>query len=358
MRAYEFLTEDPNTNVSQVQSNITNKIQGIFDLDELNKIYSYIRKVDLGGGFEQIFSRDIDLKQVQTVLSRAIVDANGSFEDKMEFAKELVTKGIIDVDALLTAGQTYTIPDLVSTQYPQIYDSIANELMNISGSFKSGDKKTVRGKGEFFLAILSPEIMLSKIGQGDLTIRGKGYEVKDNLARIKGRKGYGSTNKAVQDITIEVSKYIDAQVKKNPQSPLAGQTFGVGVGAKQNFWTEFGPLAIQGGAQPADIIKFIKKQWAKIIKSLFLNITNQQLASVSPFDTNGVLDFAALLAPMKMLAFDYYKAADGFDGVLFVNSQRMTITYVETAEQFNQLIGIKKYGFEVGQQNGMQISTP
>jgi len=373
MRSFEFLTEleekpgffrgakvkapaDPK--VSQVQSTITNQVQNIFDIDELNQIYSYIRKMDLGGGFDEIFSKDIDLKQVQTTLSKAIIDAKAPFEDKMAFAKEIVTKGIIDVDALLTSGETKNITDLVKTQFPGIYENIAGELMNIAGSFKSGNTKTNRGKGEFFLAILSPEITLSKTGHGDLTIRGNGYEVKDNMARIKGRKGYGSTDQVRQEVIEEVTKFVTEQEKKNPQTPLAGKTFSVGVGAKQNFWTEFGPLAIQGGADAASVVNFVKSLWTKTIKSLFLGVSKDQLESVSPFDQRGVLNFSAIHAPMKALAFDYYKTADKFQGVLFVNSAKMTITYIETADQFVQKIGVMKYGFEPGAQNGMQVKTP
>jgi hypothetical protein len=344
--------------VKQTQGAINDKVKSIFDLDELNQIYSYVRKMDLGGGFEDIFAKDIDLKQIQTTLSKAIIDVKAPFEEKMAFARELVTKGIIDVQALLTPGVTQNVVDLVVTQYPEIYQGVSSELMNISGAFKSGPTKTNRGKGEFFLAILSPFIMLSKEGHGDLTIKGKGYEVKDNLARIKGRKGYGSVDQSKEKVIAEITKFVDTQVAKNPTSPLAGQTFGVGVGARQNFWTEFGPLAIQGGAKPAAVVAFVKKQWETTIKSLYLNITNQQLAAISPFDVNGVLNFQAIHAPMKALAFDYYKNADGFNGVLFVNSAKMTITYVETAEQFIQLIGVKKYGFDTGAQNGMQVSTP
>lgn len=372
MRSFEFLTEEEkpgffrgakvrppaDPKVSQVQTTITDKVQNIFDIDELNQIYSYIRKMDLGGGFDEIFSKDIDLKQVQTTLSKAIIDAKAPFEDKMAFAKEIVSKGIIDIDTLLTPGETREITSLVKTQFPNIYENIAADLMNIAGSFKSGNVKTNRGKGEFFLAILSPEITLSKTGHGDLTIRGAGYEVKDNMARIKGRKGYGSTDQVRQDVTEEVTRFIDQQVAKNPQSPLAGKSFGVGVGAKQNFWTEFSPLAIQGGADPATVSKFVRTLWEKTIKSLFLSISKQQLASVSPFDENGVLNFSALHAPMKALAFDYYKAADQFKGVLFVNSAKMTITYIETSDQFNEKIGVMKYGFEPGAQNGMQVKTP
>jgi len=371
MRAFEFLIEEKpglsqadnagnsaDPKITQVQTTITDKVQNIFDIDELNQIYSYIRKMDLGGGFDEIFSKDIDLRQIQTTLSKAIIDAKAPFEDKMAFAKEIVTKGIIDVDALLTAGETRNITSLVKTQFPNIYQNIASELMNIAGSFKSGNTKTNRGKGEFFLAILSPDITLSKTGHGDLTIRGEGYEVKDNMARIKGRKGYGSTDQVRQEVTEEVTKFIAEQEKKNPQTPLSGKSFGVGVGAKQNFWTEFGPLAIQGGADANTVVRFVRSLWEKTIRSLFLNISKQQLASVSPFDGNGVLDFNSLHVPMKSLAFDYYKTADQFKGVLFVNSSKMTITYIETSEQFNEKIGVYKYGFEVGAQNGMQVKTP
>jgi hypothetical protein len=365
MRAFEFLLErsdsTPNVqdpNVPKTQQAITDKVQSIFDIDELNKIYSYVRKMDLGGGFDEVFEKDVDLKQIQSILSKAIIDSQGTFEEKMGFAKELVTIGCIDVDKLLAPGVTQNITDLVVTDYPQIYSSIASTLMNIAGAFKSGATKTNRGKGEFFLSILSPEITLSKAGHGDLTIRGQGYEVKDNLARIKGRKGYGTTDQVRVDVSKQVDNYIKKVLKKNPESPLAGKTFSVGVGAKQNLWTDFGPLAIQSGENPGDVVKFLRGLWSLSIRGLFLNATNAQVASVTPMNEQGVIDFKALHNPMKALAFDYYKTADGFAGALFVNSSKMTITYIETAEQFIQLIGIKKYGFEPGAQNGMQVSTP
>lgn len=360
MRAFEFLIEAPTPapQVIQAQTQIADKVKDIFDLDELNQIYSYVRKMDLGGGFENIFAKDVDLRQIQTTLSKAIVDVKAPFDQKMAFAKEIVGTGIIDVESLLTPGVTRTITDLINTEYPEIYQGIAADLMNIAGAYKSGKTKTNRGKGEFFLAILSPQIMLSKEGHGDLTINGQGYEVKDNQARIKGRKGYGSVDQAKAAVTKDVNKFVDQQVSKNPDSPLAGKTFSVGVGAQQNFWTEFGPLAIQGGADAKAVTKFVKDQWAKMIKSLYLNITKEQLSSISPFDEQGLLNFKAIHASMKALAFDYYKAADGFNGVLFVNSKKMSITYVDTAEQFISLIGVVKYGFETGAQNGMQVSTP
>lgn len=365
MRAFEFLLErgdntpsvqDPK--VTQAQQAITDKVQSIFDIEELNKIYSYVRKMDLGGGFDEIFTKDVDLKQIQSLLSKAIVDSPGTFEQKMGFAKELVTIGCIDVDKLLQSGVTRNITDLVVTDYPDIYSSIAPALINIAGAFKSGNVKTNRGKGEFFLAILSPEITLSKAGHGDLTIRGQGYEVKDNLARIKGRKGYGTTDQVRVDVSKQVDNYIKKILKKNPESPLAGQTFTVGVGAKQTLWKDFGPLAIQSGENPNDVVKFLKTLWAQSIRGLFLNATNAQIASVTPMDAQGVIDFKALHSPMKALAFDYYKTVDGFSGAFFVNSAKMTITYVENSEQFIQLINVKSYGFDPGAQNGMQVATP
>ena len=143
MRSFEFLIEktlaDPQ--VKQAQVAINDKVKSIFDLDELNQIYSYVRKMDLGGGFDDIFEKDIDLKQIQTTLSKAIIDVKAPFEEKMAFAKELVSTGIIDVKALLKSGVTQNVTDLVRTKYPAIYQGVSSELMNISGAFKSGATK-------------------------------------------------------------------------------------------------------------------------------------------------------------------------------------------------------------------------
>ena len=83
MRAKEFLKEtgqSADTNIQQLQTNISTRIKSIFDINDLNQIYSYIRKIDLGQGFDSVFNKDTDLKQVHSVLSKALIDIDAPFE--------------------------------------------------------------------------------------------------------------------------------------------------------------------------------------------------------------------------------------------------------------------------------------
>jgi len=341
MRAKEFLHE-VDANVAKVQSNIVDKVNTIFDIDELNQIYSYVRKIDLGTGFEPIFSKDEDLKQIQGVLSRSIIDAKATFEEKLEFAKEMATTGIIDINQLLTPGVKQNLQSVVKTNFPNIFKQIASDILNISGSFLSGTKKTNRGKGEFFLAIASPFISMAK-GAGDLDINtGKNsmaIEVKADLGRLKGRKGYGTTDTAYREIKSNSKLFLKNNIKE-PEGQVNKQhpDFIVTLGAKSNFWSQFGPYCIQHGVDPGLVSSFIKSQLEIVVRSLYINLDRESMDSMltSVDETTGVVDFKALSPAVKVAAFTYYQQSDGFDGLLLINGDSLNFMYIPDATTFQQ----------------------
>ena len=354
MRARDFIIEKASLTgpqVDQIKQDIVKKIQSIADPTELNKIYSYIRKLDIGSGFEDIFTKDSDLRQVQRVLSNAIIEAPGTFEEKMAFAKEMITgNGIISLEKLFTPGEKKNLTDLVVTKYPEIFNAVAPELLNIAGAFSAGGKKTNRGKGEFFLALSSPKISLSK-DAGDLNINGKLVEVKGDLARIKGRKGYGTTDAAYSEVKKDLSGFLKINVP--------GQTpadFKVGLGAKSSLWNgEFGNFCIQNKVPVKVVDNFLKHELKLIIKSLYLDLPNSDLNEMLDCIKNGTLEFKSFTLINKKAAFNYYQQADGFAGVLFINSDSLTCIWCPDAQIFQSNIRIKALGYESGQQNGMQI---
>lgn len=354
MRAKEFIIEKaPLTGqqTDQIKQDIVQKIQAIADPNELNKIYSYVRKLDIGAGFENIFTKDNDLRQVQKVLSNAIIDAPGTFEDKMAFAKEMVTgNGIISLEKLFSPGEKRNLTDLVVTKHPEIFNSVAPELLNIAGAFSAGGKKTNRGKGEFFLALSSPKISLSKEA-GDLNINGKLVEIKDNLARLKGRKGYGTTDGAYDSVKRNVAAFLKKNVP-NQESP----EFTVGLGAKGTFWNgEFRNFCAQNKVSMDLIDNFLKQELKTVVKSLYLDLPNSDLNAMLGCVKNGVLDFKEFVPINKIAAFNYYQQSDKFAGILFVNSQTLTCVWCPDAQSFQSSINIVKIGYERGQQNGMQV---
>jgi len=337
--------------ILQLKHDIAAKINAISDIDELNKIYSFIRKIDLGTGFDAIFAKDEDLKQVQNILSQAIVEANAPFEEKMSFAREMATKGIIDLKKLLNPGVVQNISDVISTKHPELFQQVAPTLLNIAGSYQSGEKKTNKGKGEFFLALGSPKIQLSKTS-GDLNIGGLDVEVKAELSRIKGRKGYGSLDAVYSQAQKDVAEFLTKNIK-NMKTPV---NYSVYIGAKSPLWVEFGPFCIEQGVKPALVVTFLKNQLKAMIKALYLNVDNVTVnALINCVSETGTLDFKEFNPLIKKLAFNYYKNAEGFDGMLIINSNNFKCIYVNNAEQFQEHVRFTKLGFDTGQQNGMQV---
>jgi hypothetical protein len=352
MRSREFITEAASPSTTKVQQDINNKINNIHDIDELHQIYSYVRKIDIGGGFEDVFKRDEDLRQLNTLLTRAMVDVKAPFNDKMGFAKELVTTGIINIEELLNPGVKHDIVGVVQTKYPNVFQQIYPELMNISGAYASGGTKTNRGKGEFFLAISSPRIIMAKDDEkGDLVVDKKIWvEVKGNLARIKGRSGYGTTDTAYHATKKNVTDFLTKNLPK-VQAPA----FSVGIGSRATLWKDFGPYCINNGVAANLVSTFLKEQLTTIIKSLYLEIDSASLNSLLECvgSDNAVMNWPAFINLAKSVAFQYYKTSDKFAGILLINGN--SCQYITDPLEFASAVKMKKLGFETGQQNGLQI---
>jgi hypothetical protein len=358
MRAFEFLFErslaknpSAGNNPSTVQAQIQSKIAKIFDIKELNKIFSYVSKIDLGKGFDEIFDRDPDLRAVQSTLARAIVDSPANVNDKLAFAKELTTNGIIDTSLLLNPGKTQNIQDLIVTTYPEIYQDIAPTLMSLAGKFQVKDKTLNRGKGEFFLALLSPEITIG--GLGDITIGNKGFEVKDNEGRMYGSSSaYGKVEPGIKAATGLVAKFIATH-----DIPFDADKIKVTLGPKSNLYVS-GPKFIEAGVEQAAAKQLILDCMTAIVSSLYPNISSEQLAGFhATADINGVVNWAQFKNYLKQFSYSYYQQESKFAGMLLFNSKKMTVTYVDSPEMFAQVVDIN-YGFYSSVQQGVQIYTP
>ena len=365
MRSFEFLSEkisqtpgETPANSSQltnVKQAIVSKIDQVTDIDELHQIYSYVRKIDIGGGVDSILQKDEDLRQVHTVISRAIIDAKAPYEEKEGFAVELATKGIINLKKLLSPGVWQNLDSLVVTNYPNVYKQVAPELIAIQGLFKTGKTKTQKGPGEMFLAICSPKIMLSK-DAGDLVIAGKLIEVKGNGGRIKGVRGYGNSTSTLSALKTAAASLPSKLGLKAPITAPAS----VNVGKTSDFWNNFGPTLIDAGAKPASVVKFIRTSLSGVINSIYLDATPAELNQLTALAVNnqGSVIFDSFYAALKKYAFDYYKTHDEFKGILFINTGSGNIIYIETADQFAQTMIIQKLGIDGGAQNGMQVKVP
>lgn len=360
MRSFEFLSEklaQPQAQtpekVQAVKSAIVDKISQVTDIDELHQIYSYVRKIDIGGGVDDILKKDEDLRQVHNIISRSIIDAKAPYEDKEGFANEIATKGIINVKALLAPGQWQNLNDLIVTKYPDLYKQVAPDLLAIQGVFKTGKTKTAKGPGEMFLAVCSPAIMLSK-DAGDLVIGGKLIEVKGNGGRIKGVRGYGNSGQSLNALKAAATD-LAKRTKKTAKT-----VSNVNVGKTSDFWNNFGPSLIEMGANPSSVVKFMRTSLAGIVGSIYIDATPAELLKMvsSHVDNTGRVMFDSFYSVLKRFAFNYYKSHDDFKGILFLNGKSGNLIYIENADQFAQAITVQKLGLEPGAQNGMQVKVP
>jgi hypothetical protein len=95
-----------------------------------------------------------------------------------------------------------------------------------------------------------------------------------------------------------------------------------------------------------------------IITSLYPSVSREQLAGFhSTIDGNGVVNWANFKAFLKLFVYSYYQQEAKFAGMFLFNSQKMTVTYVNTPELFAQNVDIS-YGFYSSQQQGVQVYTP
>lgn len=363
MRSFELLSEKKtdlaqqagadSSKLQAVKAAIVDKIDQVTDIDELHQIYSYVRKIDIGGGVDDILKKDEDLRQVHNIISRAIIDAKAPYEDKEGFANELANKGIINVKALMAPGKWQNLNDLIITKYPDLYKQIAPDLLAIQGVFKTGKTKTAKGPGEMFLAICSPAIMLSK-DAGDLVIGGNLIEVKGNGGRIKGVRGYGSSGQ-----TLNALKTAATDLAKRTKR-TAKTVSNVNVGKTSDFWNNFGPALIEMGAKPAAVVNFMRTSLAGVIGSIYIDASAADLKKlVAPhIDNTGKVMFDTLYSTLKRFAFNYYKNHDEFKGILFLNGKSGNLIYIETSDQFAQTITVQKLGLDAGAQNGMQVKVP
>lgn len=381
MRARQFLNErglkaTASPNIDSVKQNIKQQVDNIQDIDELHQVYSYIRKIDIGGGVDGVIKKDEDLRQVHNIVSRSIIDAKAPFEDKMAFATELASKGIINIKKLLTPGAVQSLESIITTKYPEIYKQVAPDLINIAGTFKSGNIATAKGKGEVFLALASPKIMLSK-DAGDLVIAGKLVEVKGDGGRIKGVRGYGNTSQSIATVkknAAALAAKVSGNVKAAPDapavkgqrqpkvaagSPATAYTNSANIGKTSAFWTGLGPSLIESGLSPKEVVKFIKGSLKDILSSYFLDASDAELNSlINPsVSKEGTILFEAFIPLLKSFSYTYYQAHDDFEGILFLNHKTMNLSYVNSAEGFSG-VKIQKLGLDPGAQNGMQVSLP
>lgn len=177
MQILEILAERIN-NIDLLKNKVKSQIDLTDDETLLNRVFTSLNSGTLmqrlSAGLGKLSDPEINtfLKDI----SNAIINADGSYEEKMAFIDGL-HKGFVDVNKMID-GSRHHFSDLlvpnkkVSLQF----------LFGMFNSLKDLGGKAKKGPGEFSLAIMSPDV--SVFGGGDLKINGKFVEVKAGAGTI------------------------------------------------------------------------------------------------------------------------------------------------------------------------------
>lgn len=357
MRAFEFLFEDEATDafapdIQQIQQNISAAIQQISSLEDLKEIYKFIHQVEIGPHYSALFNNDPDLSKVKREFAEAIAKAPGTKEEKIAFAKELTQIGIVDETLFTNAandGKTFSLDKIIATDYPEIYKSIMPMLLDIKERVKVGGKAVNRGTGEFFLALLSPNIQVGAPGSGDVIIDKKPFEVKSIYARLSGTHGFGRIE-AGQDkaakIVSDFSASKGVSLDDMDTRPLT----------RNKFYQSVGPSLINAdGIPPAEVQTFMKNCMITTLRGLYTNMSDKEAGYLSDaINENGVLDFEEFAIKFKNFIFNYYKTQDKWTAMIFFDQQNNTVTPIWTAETFANKMHLS-IDFPAGSYQGPQI---
>lgn len=160
---------------------IASKIKDLPDTpevkDQLEDIEDALKHLDVGkkrrASAEDELANwsDQDVQAAKSLLARYIVSMNAPFESKVQMMTMWRDGGLIRLNALLGPGVN-TMDKIVKgySKNPAIKE-MANDLLRVDSMGK--------GKGEFFLKVLSPGITAPAGNKGDVEVKGKGkLEVK------------------------------------------------------------------------------------------------------------------------------------------------------------------------------------
>ena len=179
MRALDFIFERVNpAGLDNLKSKVKAGIDSTDDEALLNRIYTTLNSGTLtdrlNGGLQKL--SDVEIRTHIKDIANAIINAPGTFEEKMGFVEGLA-KGFVDVNKMLD-GQRHHFADLLqpTKKVPlKFLFNMFNELKDLGGKAK-------KGPGEFALAIMSPQV--SVFGSGDLKIGKQNVEVKAGSGTI------------------------------------------------------------------------------------------------------------------------------------------------------------------------------
>lgn len=182
MRAREFTLLRENTNLNNLKATLIHKISNLPPDEQtqhlLDEIEDILAKIPLGGRKSTLAAdfgdpekwTDTDVQKAKSLLATYVASLNANVQQKTAMVEKWRSSGLIDVSTL-TDKEPHTIDQIVIdyAANPAVKE-LADDLLPL--------ESLGRGKGEFMLCVLSPQIANAGKSGGDIRINQDRVEVK------------------------------------------------------------------------------------------------------------------------------------------------------------------------------------
>ena len=247
-----------------------------------------------------------------------IIDAHGSFVDKLKFLDKLVKHGILSASRIFKGGLG-NFDNILEYDDP-IYQDIKTTIMNWAPKIGSNPA----GKGEMFVILFTDGAV--KAAVGDVKVGDTTAEVKSYDARLIGHKGYGSTIGTFKEYLIKLKALVPNT--EMPDDPNYYNWNYKGLTELNRIFTQ----AAQNhkGNQIKPLL-----DWT--LHSLYVDSTPLQRDKVvDVIGTDGSFDVNEFIRQWMLFQFDYYKMVEHFTGILFVNPSTLDYLYISDTDDFDK----------------------
>jgi hypothetical protein len=291
---------------------ITKKINKIDDENDLTDVLRYTNRFTIKG----VVDKFATIREYKDVVAREILIAlaDAGLEEKQvkKFLDQLSTKGILDVNKLMTPGIIHNYENLITPAFRETFDLIkVNLSQRISG--KIGEKGDV-GKGEYMLDIICPDIN-RRGAPGDLDVAGTKVELK---AGSSGRLGPSGSVSLVGRFNTEFLPFIRKLVPKKVSEISQEQDFN--LAQNMDYFSDFFETTAN-----------IRAALTKILEMHYPTHDVKKIAN-SIVDSTGKINGQRLKEEMLRLSYEAYKIEKGFDGIIIMDDNVTSFLYIESSD--------------------------
>ena len=320
MRAREFLFD----NINVLQTKVKDLVDNTSDETLLNKIYAALNSGTLldrlSSGLKEL--PDAEIRSFVDEISDAIIQAPGSYDEKIKFVEGL-KDGYIDVDKM-TNGSRHHFSNLLN---PKQGVSLAF-LFQMFNALKDLGSRVKKGPGEFAIAIMSPKVKV--FGGGDLKIIMTNNEEK--TVEVKAGQGtIGATGLFQhQKVPSILQKYL-------PNIDLT-QNIGARALTDASRLANLDPVTLTQFADELVDYIFEGQPWANTepLKKAIMDVNltdSKQDGDDQDKEKKAREDAATRIRKGYLIASYSAYQKDKFDGVMLIDFERQQLKYFDDPEE-------------------------